>query len=531
MWMTVWLPAPFALPPKSKFMKAWCRSAACLIAALLCVLALGSPSARGDDASIRIAASTVPGVLGNPFTTIGGTTSTAWGVIFDSLTQFDTDGQLQSGLAESWIQRDDRTWRFKLRDGVTFHNGVPVTAEAIAYTFNYLLSADGQRFAISNEVSGVASVVAVESLTLDVVTRAPDAILPSRLSLIRIVEPGAWASLGPDGFAVAPVGSGPFAVESVNAGAGTLALTAAPHAWREAKSVSRIALQVLPDQTSRLQALLSGQVDIAVGLGPDDIFALEAGRFEIYTRRRQEVMTLTFRLDETAQVPLQDARVRRAMNYAVDKQGIIDGILLGYSEVGAAGVLSGSVGFDPDLSSYAYDPERARALLAEAGYESGLEFTADVITGQGPGDSLIYQKVAQDLAAVGIRLNVRAVPYPAWVSKYFSGQWEDADAFSYVWGSAKYFDSISAIESASCLKANPYYCDESLVGLIQASSGEMDPEKRVGLLQDVLGSLHAAAPAIWLVGYRDLLGYAPRLTNVTARSMGLVYEDILVTGN
>ena len=82
-------------------------------------------------------------MLGNPYATIGATTSSAWGVIFDTLTQFDADGRLQPGLAESWSQRDDRTWRFMLRDNVTFHNSVPLTADAIVRNIAYLLAPTG----------------------------------------------------------------------------------------------------------------------------------------------------------------------------------------------------------------------------------------------------------------------------------------------------------------------------------------------------------------------------------------------------
>lgn len=529
MLMIKWSLAPFALPHKSVFMKTWRRTAACVVAAALWSVSLGSAAAVAQDTAIKIATSTVPGVLGNPYATIGATTSSAWGVIFDTLTQFDADGRLQPGLAESWSQRDDRTWRFMLRDNVTFHNSVPLTADAIVRNIAYLLRADGQRFAIANELAGVESAKAIDRFTVDIITREPDAIFPARLNLIRIVEPDAWEVLGADGFAIAPVGSGPFQVEALNAGAGTLALAAVPHKWRPSISISKISMQVLPDQTSRLQALLSGQVDIAVGLGPDDIFTLERGGFNIYTRRRPEIMSLTFNLTSVGESPIQDVRVRRAMNYAVDKQGIVDGILLGYSEVGTAGVLSGTFGFDPGLKPFPYDPEKARALLAEAGYAEGFRLVADVITGQGPGDALIYQKAAQDLAAVGVRLDVRAVPYPSWVTKYFSGEWDDADAFSYVWTSSKFFDAIGAIEIGSCLKANPFFCDPSATAAIRASGEEMNVESRRTMLQSILGRLHTQTPALWLVGYRDLLGHAPHLTNVRARSMGLVYEDIVAT--
>ncbi len=508
-------------------MGAMCRRAVCLVAAAL----WSGPAFPQDpgEGTLRIAASTVPGVLGNPYTTIGATTSTAWGVIFDTLTMFDSDGRLQPGLALSWSQRDVKTWTFHLRDGATFHNGVPFTAETIVRNIEYLLSEDAQRYAIAAEMDVMASATVIDRLTVDITTHEPDAILPARLNLMRIVEPDAWATLGPGGFAVAPVGSGPFRVEAMNAAAGTLTLSAVPHAWRGSSSVRRMTFQVLPDQTSRLQALLSGQVDIAVGLGPDDVAVLEGGGFGFYTRRRPEVMTLTFRLTRDDPSPVSDIRVRRALNMAVDKQGIVDGILLGYSEVAVTGVLSGTFGFDPDIPQLPYDPGQARRLLAEAGYADGFDLVAEVITGQGPGDALIYQKAAQDFAAIGVRLEVRATPYPSWLTKYFSGQWGDVDAFSLVWSSSKFFDSISAIEIASCLKANPFFCDPAMTQDIKASGAEMTPDLRRAMVQNILRALSDHVPAVWLVGYRDLLGYAPRVHDVRARSMGLLYEEMTLT--
>lgn len=475
--------------------------------------------------TLNVGGTELPASLGNPYAAIGVTPGSILGSIYDGLTQIDSDGSLKPALAVSWKNDGDRRWEFKLRPDVQFQNGAALTAENVAANINTLTLPENAGYPIATEMSGIESARAIDDQTVEVVTKFPDPMLAKRLSLLRIVDFDLWSEIGADEYGRAPIGTGPFALDSWNDG-GAIAFTAFENSWRDPGDFSKVRIFTLKDSIARTQSLIAGQIDLALGLTPEDAPLIESQGMNVKIHYGNQVMALGLPNALKDDSPLNDQRVRQAINYAVNRTAIVDYILGGMFPLATQGATPANVGHNPDITPYAYDIERAKALLNDAGYADGFELVIEVLVGMGPSDSLIYQQVAQDLSHVGIAVDLRTTTYPERTRKYFSGDWGDVDGFSILWNNAPYNDTGRALKDFSCLKANPFFCDDGVSEQIVASNQEMDPDKRADILRGIMADMQTLAPTINLIEYGSVLGYAKRIENVQIRPVGIAYEDI-----
>ena len=158
--------------------------------------------------------------------------------------------------------------------------------------------------------------------------------------------------------------------------------------WRAPK-VKALEIREMAESTGRLQALLTGQADIAIGMGPDELPEIEAAGGHLHKRQPHDVISLSLVVEPGK--PAADVRVRQALNYAVDKVSITKVILQGFSRPATQGAVEGLLGYNPDLKPYPYDPAKAKALLKEAGYEKGFTLDAEVIVSSNAGDGPIFK--------------------------------------------------------------------------------------------------------------------------------------------
>lgn len=475
--------------------------------AFIALLAGTLPASAGDK-PLRVALYALPDAGGIPFVGIIQPTIFVWPAIFDGLTQIERDGTVVPALAVSWQAVDELNWRFSLRPNVKFSNGEAFNAQAVAETIAILQKPESARYGVVRESSVIESVRAIDALTLEIKTKTPAPFLPAVMSAIRIVEPKQWRALGPEGFARAPVGTGPFKVMRWEPAKVTL--SANTSSWRPPK-VSLLELLAIPDTSSRTQALLAGAVDIAVALGPDDVPAVESGGARVQVRSGGAVISLAF--NTKAESPLRDVRVRRALNYAVNKQAIVDGLLQGQSVPASQGAPRIAFGFDPQLAPYPHDPARARALLSEAGVAQGFDLTIEVAVGGAPNDAAVYQQVVADLAAVGLRPKLQIVPVAQLSRGIVQGEWRGT-MFSMDFTVFPTMDALAPMRIHSCLWHTPWYCDETIVPKIKQALASFDPQKRASLTREVLAYTRDHPPALFLhevIGYdgiaADIAGY------------------------
>jgi len=475
-----------------------------LAAWLLCAL---SSSQVMADKHMTIGLFGFPPSAGDPYSGTAIPSILTIPAIFDGLTSITKAGEVLPALAVSWARESDTQWVFNLRPNVRFSNGEPFNAEAVVSAFDFLKSDQGATAAASREVSDVIQVKARDEHTVMFVTGTPSPLLPNRLVSARIPAPAHWRALGPQGFYQNPIGTGPFVVDSW--GAGRIELSAYRESWR-APILDRLSLQRIPDQASRIQALQFGGVDIATSISADDREAVASVGAVLKEGCSAGVAVISF--VTTKPGPLQDIRVRQALNYAVNKNIIVDLLMGGVTVVASQPVPEGAFGYDPTIEPYPYDPDRAKTLLAEAGYADGFDLTIEVTAGAGVNSDSYYAMVADDLRRVGVRVTMQTIPTQVLIKRIYDGSWE-GDAFGMSMDTMPSLDALRPFRLHSCLWSAPWHCNPEDTPLIEAAMSEGDLERREGMVRNLLRRYHDDPPAIYMFQMVGFTGLSPRVKN------------------
>ena len=449
---------------------------------------------------------------------------------YDGLTRFSPTGELQSALADSWQNETPTTWVFQLKEGVVFSNGEPFDAHSVVATLTELYN-PGVLHPKKADMGAISGYRARARYTVEIVTSEPDPLVPNRMAQLPMIEPTAWASMGKDAYARTPIGTGPYTVESWGPNNTKPVLVVAETSWRKVKHITRVEMTVIPDPGTRVGGLLSEELDMAISLASDDIAMLEANDITVQMTTNPSILSIAFVTVRNDESPIKNARVRQALNYAVDKQSIADFILGGTSRVAHQPSTPELIGYNPEAEPFYYNPEKAKQLLAEAGYPDGFPLKFYVYGGVLPGDTLIFQKLAQDLAAIGVKVELRQISFPDYVRRLFNADWEGIDGFSMGWLNMQLWDPQKSFEQFSCMYSAPFFCDESMMTLIDGARTEMDAVKRESLLKNIVLRFRDQAPALWLVEFSGANGLQPNYKVGLFRLDGSVYEQIEYIGD
>ena len=480
---------------------------------------------RVDIASaetIRIGIQGLPARAGNPFWSFNIPSALPLDVVFDGLTIVDENGETQPALAVAWHQETPDIWVFRLRSGVTFSNGEPFDADAVVAAVNTILTTpEGTSSSVGAAFKRlqVEKAKARDTLTVAITTRRPDALLDQYMQALRVPAPQALADVGMAAFALEPVGTGPFVVTSWSEGRVTF--EAFPESWRTPQEDGLEIIQ-LSDISARRQGVISGSLDVAMGLAPEDAEDIESigGRLWIRPEPGNNFMAFLTVRDS----PLKDVRVRHALNYAVNKQRIIDVFLDGAVEPLGQMAHSTSFGFAADVEAYPYDPDLARSLLAEAGYADGFDVPTLIVPGGTANSQDWYQQIAQDLAQVGVRVELRPSTLPKYLEYMYNGGWPGL-AFAM---SSYTFDPLATYRSRSCSWTHPYHCDPTIMPLIEAAMAAETPEDRRRLTEDVLRHEHTIPPGIFLWQGVSFEGLGPRVKEYWSGADTMRVESIVL---
>ena len=503
------------------------------------VAALLSPaliplSTVASSEELKIGLREFPAGRGNPFQ--GCVCSPAvfvWSSTYEQLARVGLDGRAVPVLAESWELVDETTWRFKLRSGIKFSNGEPMDAQAVKTTFDFITSEAGQKFSQSRTLGVfIAETNVIDALTVEVKTPTPNPLLPKFTSSQSIIATKAFADVGIEGFTNSPIGTGPYVVNWSGESA-----TATPFAgsWQSRGNVDKIEFLVLPEAPSRTAALISRQIDVNISVGPDEVQQIKAEGMKVFSAPSTRTMGLsliTFRSGEQVTGPLADVRVRRALNHAVNKQAIIDSIFSGVGNPASQGAVPSAFGYNKDIAAYEYDPDRAKALLAEAGYGDGfdLEFRAIVTSAD---FRFSYEAAIQDLTKIGIRATLIAQQFAGtdgWLEHWIAGDWP-YDGFGFGNDLTGHLDGgMSFQRHVSCTKPAPYYCNPDEMGLIDQLYAEFDVDKREAMIREALRINAELAPIIYLIEFEESMGYDPRVTNFHNVNLWIPYNELKVDG-
>ncbi|MDG2320905.1 MAG: ABC transporter substrate-binding protein [Rhodospirillaceae bacterium] len=447
------------------------------------------------------------------------------GAIYDSLTWLNVKGVLSPRLALSWEIESANTWVFRLRENVVFSNGEPFNAETVVSALDIFYD-PAVLHPRTADMGSIESYRARGPYELEITTSQPDPLLAKRLSQLPMIEPKAWADKGQDLYSKEPVGTGPYSVISWGGNNAQPVLEHVPTSWRPIGNITRIEVTVISDPGTRVSGMLSGQLDFIVSLASDDIPMMELAGFIVHKTDTPNILSIAFRTVRSDESPLTDARVRRAMNHAVDKGAISKYILGGLNQVAHQPALPGLIGYNPDAVPFDYNPEKAKALLADAGFSDGFPLKFAVYGGLLPGDTLIFQKMAQDLGAIGIETELQQVSFPDYVRRLFNGEWDGIDGFSIGWMNNALWDPQKSFEQFSCAYSAAFYCDEDMMPLIEAASTEMDPVAREQMLKDIVLAYTESAAALWLIDFAGASAYNAGIDVGDFRLDGTVYEQM-----
>ena len=429
--------------------------------------------------------------------------------LFDSLVGRDADNKLVPELAESWRTVDDTTWQFKLRRGVSFHNGEPFTAEAVRFTIQRVLDPE-QKSPNRANIAEVARVDVVDDATVNLVTAKPYAPLLNRLVDFPIVPPKYTAEKGNAGLALKPVGTGPFKFTSMVKD-DHLTVEAYDRHWRGAPKLARITFKPIPEPFTRTAALRNNEVDLITTVPPN------LGReIERVPGLKVQRVPSTWRIYlglNAFRKPLADVRVRQALNYATDIDAIIKSVMDGNGKRTEGPITPNMFGYDPAVRGYTPDPARAKRLLADAGYADGLDITLESSAGRYQGDKEIAEALGGQWQKAGFRPKVVVSEWGAYFKRYLGKQFQDA----YLLGlGGPMQDADELYNLVSSKGRGLYYKNEKIDDLFELGRGTLDPAKRRRAYSDLAKTMIEDATWVFLMqqvdiyGQRDRLAWTPR---------------------
>ncbi|MBR0673080.1 ABC transporter substrate-binding protein [Neoroseomonas soli] len=466
--------------------------------------------------------------------------------IFESLCAPDARQHLQPALAQSWHALDDRTWEFRLRPGVRFHDGSPFTAEDAIFSLERAPRVPGGASSLGAFTQSIAALEAPDPLTLRVRTRTVAPLLPNDLSNIFIVSKrrAETATTADFNRGEAVIGTGPYRFVEWRKGFFLHLRGFADH-WGGAPPWNEVRMDLIADDAARVQALLSGEADIADQLPPGRIAALQAtpsvtvvdcpSNFLLFLNLdqfRQVSPYITSKDGRELPNPLLKREVRRALSMAVDRARLAREVMQGTAEPADQLLPQGFAGRVPGTLAEPHDPAAARALLAAAGYRDGWRMTLHGTSDRYSMDGPLLEAVARDWRAIG--LDVSAVSLPS--AEFFrrSGTRDTPPEFSVMqvgWGTP-------SGESSSTLKGvlatqdfargfgasnRGRYSNPAMDRLLDTALATVDDGRRDALLQDAtrlaVGEDRGIIPLIhprnlWAV--RRGIAYVPRADNQTS---------------
>jgi peptide/nickel transport system substrate-binding protein len=476
-----------------------------LVLALLAILA----PCEGFAKTLRYASQIDPGTM-DPHGIASLYNTRVIGQIYETLVGRDEQFRVAPRLALSWAVVEPTAWRFKLRPGVKFHDGTPFTADDVVFSVERALAPTSQQKQTLPNVTGARR---VDALTVDLITSQPTPILPVSLTNLRIMSK-AWCvkhhvekplnfSAKEETFATRNTnGTGPYMLKQWDADVKTV-LVANPSYWGQHGNVTEAQFLVVGSGATRLSGLISGELDFVVDAGVQDIERLSRTP-DIKIEQTDGLGTTYLGFDFAHEKllhgdaggtnPFRSLKVRQAMRLAIDVAAIQAKVMRNLSIIGGAIYTPMVEGWDARFAKAApYDPERARALLKEAGYPNGFSVALDC-SSQAPADS-VGQAVAGMLARVGIRIAYQPVPFNVLLPKV-TGH----DSSLWVIGWVPFTaDAEGVLIPLAHTPTRPGtgdfnfggYSNASVDALIDRASVELDAVKRRALLVDAMTALEA----------------------------------------
>jgi peptide/nickel transport system substrate-binding protein len=448
--------------------------------------------------------------------------------LHDGLVKAMPGQPLAPSLAKSWSTSDDGlVYEFVLRDGVKFHNGEPVTAEDVKFSYERYRGAANK--ALKDRVAAVETpdpkrvLFKLKQPWPDFMTFYTSATAASWIVPKKYVE-----SVGDEGFKKAPVGAGPYKFVSFTPGL-ELTMEAFDQYWRKAPSVKRLVFRVIPDESTRLAALKRGEVDIVYSIRGE--LAEELRRTKGLTLKPTVIQApfwLYFADQWDPKSPWHDQRVRLAAGLAIDHKTINQALTLGHSRI-TGSIIPDTFDFYWKPPAPAYDPAKAKQLLAEAGYPNGFdagEYYCDASYAN------LAEAALNNLQAVGIRARLRPLERAAFFKGYAEKSFKNI-----IQGASGAFGNTATRLESFVAKGGTYVYGSypDIDALFQQQESELDAKKRAAMLDKIQQLVHERTIYAHLWQLAFLNGAGPRVGEsglglIAGHAYSAPYEDVTLTG-
>ena len=428
--------------------------------------------------------------------------------IYDALLERDRDANIKPELAESWKIIDDVTVEFTLRKGVKFSNGEPFNAEVVKYNFERVagLIPDAKKTLNARDFKSIKEVKVIDEHTVQLITKHPNPLLLSYVARKYMVPIEYTKKDDFKKLAAKPVGTGPYVLKSWMKG-GECVLSANKDYWKGAPKIDEIIFRPIPEDATRIAELQVGSVDIIANVKPDNVREVQAQEdLEVKFVPSTRVAAVWINTDMDK---MKDRRIRQAINYAIDVDSLIKNVMDGNGYKVSTVAPKSFVGWDPQEKFYTYDPEKAKKLLAEAGYPNGFEATILTPRGRYLNDVQACEAIAGMLSKVGIKTKVNAVEFGVFAKMT---QAHDMPEFMYAaWGNS-HFDAWDMIKT--CVRSGAmfsWYKNEKVDEYIDKAAQTIDPQKHNEYLQIALREMWDDPPFGFLYAQRDIYGVNKRV--------------------
>lgn len=468
-----------------------------LLTLSLAISGCGGNATPTDSGPFVIAQSQEPTTL-DPHAREDGGERIVNGNVYETLLAMDNDGGLTPLLAAELPTRiDAKTWEIKLRTGIKFHDDTELDAADVVASFERII--DPQFASEQSAFEGITSIKAIDAQTVRFETKGPDPVFPRRLYWIKIV-PSEYADS--TSIASTPIGTGPYKFVDWARGQ-NIKLEINEGYWSDAGEIRDVEFRFVPEGASRAAGIMNGEFDLSTNLTPEDIESMP--NFSHIPGLEQTLMIL----DNDAG-PTKDEDVRRALNYAVDKEALVESLYQGYAAVQTCQILGEStVGHNPNLEAYPYQPEKAKELIERAGVD-GEEISVVGTAGRWLKDRELTEAVAQYWEEAGMKTNVQILDFDSYLGQLFN---ENRPNSIFLSETSELLDASQTMGSYYAMNAEgSSNNDKKLQELIDAAAIEVDADRRQELYNEATKHSCDSGLFTYLITIEDIYGLSERVT-------------------